>query len=58
MLHENASVHTTAVVTQFLARKMVSVLDHLPAFTRFKFFGLFPVPELEDGAQGGPFCHY
>jgi len=49
--------HTAAIATQFSARKMVSVLDHPLVFTRFKSSRLFSVPEVEDEARGGPFCH-
>jgi len=52
LLHDNAPTRTAAIVTQFLTRKMVPVLDHSPVFPRFKSSRLFPVPEVEVGAQG------
>jgi hypothetical protein len=54
LLHDNAPAHTAAIITQFLAKKIVPP----PIFTRFESSGLFSVPKVEDGAQRVPFCHH
>jgi len=58
MLHDNAPAHTAAIVTQFLARKMIPTLDHPPYSSNLSPLDNFLFPKLKTGLKGDHFVTF
>jgi len=56
LLHDNAPAHTAAIVTQFLARKMVPVLNHPPYSPDLSPPDYFLFPKLKMELKGHHFA--
>ena len=52
LLHNNAPVHSAALIRQFLTQKQVATLNYPPILARTVSPQLLPVPEGEDAAEG------
>lgn len=55
LLHDNAPAHTAAIVTQFLAKKMIPVLDHPPYSPDLSPPDYFLFPKLKMELKGQHF---
>ena len=56
LLHDNAPAHTTIRVSQFLAQKMVAVLDHPPYAPDLAPADFFLFPHLKATIKGAGFA--
>ena len=56
LLHDNASAHSTICVCQFLAQKMVTVLDHPPYCSDLAPVDVFLFPRLKAAIKGSRFA--
>ena len=56
LLHDNAPAHSAITVHQFLAQKMVAVLDHPPYNPDLTPADLFLFPRLKAAIKGARFA--
>ena len=57
LLHDNAPLHSAIRVRQFLAQKMVAVLDHPPYVPDLSPADLFLFPLLKAAMKGARFAN-
>ena len=56
LLHDNATLHSVLRVCQFLAQKMVAVLDHPPYLPDLAPVNFFLFPRLKVAIKGARFA--
>ena len=57
LLHDNAPAHSAIRLRQFLAQKMVAVLEHPPYSTDLAPANLFQFPRLKTAIKGAYFAN-